>query len=249
MSQSPATFNTPHPMKKKIIAALVAVVIGHVGVLWAVSHMKTIELRPIEKEPLKVKFVKIKEPPKPEPPKPKEKPKPEPKKEVKEVKVVEKPLPPPKKIEKVQQVKEAPKPVLQKTEQKIEPKVETKVVTTVTEKVVEKPQPVQEVVKPQPAADPTPKRVSIGGSGVQWSRSPKLSVTAKDLDNQTRSVMVLIEADEKGKITNARITRSSGVPNLDEKVLRAVRSAKFKPYMENGVAYPIRAEQPFDLSP
>lgn len=249
MSQSPATFNTPHPMKKKIIAALVAVVIGHVGVLWAVSHMKTIELRPIEKEPLKVKFVKIKEPPKPEPPKPKEKPKPEPKKEVKEVKVVEKPLPPPKKIEKVQQVKEAPKPVLQKTEQKIEPKVETKVVTTVTEKVVEKPQPVQEVAKPQPAADSSPKRVSIGGSGVQWSRSPKLSVTAKDLDNQTRSVMVMIEADEKGKITNARITRSSGIPNLDEKVLRAVRSAKFKPYMENGVAYPIRAEQPFDLSP
>lgn len=249
MSQSPAAFNTPHPMKKKIITALAAVVIGHVGVLWAVSHMKTIELRPIEKEPLKVKFVKIKEPPKPEPPKPKEQPKPEPKKEVKEVKVVEKPLPPPKKIEKVQQVKEAPKPVLQKTEPKIEPKVETKVVTTVTEKVVEKPQPVQEVVKPQPAADPSPKRVSIGGSGVQWSRSPKLSVTAKDLDNQLRSVMVMIEADEKGKITNARVTRSSGLPSLDEKVLRAVRSAKFKPYMENGVAYPIRAEQPFDLSP
>ncbi|MFW2162914.1 energy transducer TonB [Acinetobacter beijerinckii] len=249
MSPSPATLNTSNPMKKKIIAAIVAVVIGHVGVLWAVSHMKTIELRPIEKEPLKVKFVKIKEPPKPEPPKPKEQPKPEPKKEVKEVKVVEKPLPPPKKIEKVQQVKEAVKPVLQKTEPKIEPKVETKVVTTVTEKVVEKPQPAQEVVKPQPAADPSPKRVSIGGAGVQWSRSPKLSVTAKDLDNQTRSVMVLIEADEKGKITNVRITRTSGLPSLDEKVLRAVKSAKFKPYMENGVAYPIRAEQPFDLSP
>lgn len=249
MSPSPATLNTSNPMKKKIIAAIVAVVIGHVGVLWAVSHMKTIELRPIEKEPLKVKFVKIKEPPKPEPPKPKEQPKPEPKKEVKEVKVVEKHLPPPKKIEKVQQVKEAVKPVLQKTEPKIEPKVETKVVTTVTEKVVEKPQPAQEVVKPQPAADPSPKRVSIGGAGVQWSRSPKLSVTAKDLDNQTRSVMVLIEADEKGKITNVRITRTSGLPSLDEKVLRAVKSAKFKPYMENGVAYPIRAEQPFDLSP
>ncbi|MFW2124624.1 TonB-dependent receptor, partial [Acinetobacter ursingii] len=57
MSQSPATFNAPYSMKKKVIAALVAVVIGHAGVLWAVSHMKTIELRPIEKEPLKVKFV------------------------------------------------------------------------------------------------------------------------------------------------------------------------------------------------
>ena len=103
MSQSPAILNMPHSMKKKIITALVAVVIGHAGVLWAVSHMKPIELKLIEKKPLKVKFVKITEPPKPEPPKPKEKPKPpEPKKEVKQVKVVEKALPPPKKIEKIQ---------------------------------------------------------------------------------------------------------------------------------------------------
>jgi len=58
----------------------------------------------------------------------------------------------------------------------------------------------------------------------------------------------MIEADETGKIINARITRSSGVPALDDKILRAVRSAKFKPYKENGVAYPIRAEQPFDLT-
>ena len=250
MSQSPAIFNMPHSMKKKIITVLVAVVIGHAGVLWAVSHMKPIELKPIEKKPLKVKFVKITEPPKPEPPKPKEKPKPpEPKKEVKQVKVVEKALPPPKKIEKIQQVKkaEAPKPVVEK----VEPKVESVVVnTTVTEKVIEKPQPVVEVPKAAaPPADPSPKRVSIGGSGVQWSRSPKLSVSAKDLENQPRSAMVLIEADGKGKITNARITRSSGLPGLDEKILRAVKSAKFKPYMENGVAYPIRAEQPFDLSP
>ncbi|RXS92510.1 energy transducer TonB [Acinetobacter junii] len=252
MSQSPATFNAPYSMKKKVIAALVAVVIGHAGVLWAVSHMKTIELRPIEKEPLKVKFVKIKEVTQPELPKPKEQPKPEPKKEVKEVKVVDKPLPPPpKKVEKVQQVKtETPKQVIQKTEPKVEPKIETKVVSTVvTEKVVEKPQPVQEVVKPQPVADPSPKRISIGGAGIQWSRSPKVSFTPRDLENQTRLITVYIEADEKGRVTTARITRSSGLPNLDEKALRAVRNAKFKPYMENGVAYPIKTEQPFEFNP
>ena len=250
MSQSPALLNTSHPMKKKILAALVVVVMGHVGVLWAVNQMKTMELKPVEKDPIRVKFVKIQEPPKPEPPKPKEKPKPpEPKKEVKQIKVVEKALPPPKKIEKIQQVKkaEAPKPVVEK----VEPKVESVVVnTTVTEKVIEKPQPVVEVPKAAaPPADPSPKRVSIGGAGIQWSRSPKVSFTPRDLENQPRSAMVLIEADEKGKITNARITRSSGLPGLDEKILRAVKSAKFKPYMENGVAYPIRAEQPFDLSP
>ena len=250
MSQSPAILNMPHSMKKKIITALVAVVIGHAGVLWAVSHMKPIELKPIEKKPLKVKFVKITEPPKPEPPKPKEKPKPEPKKEVKEVKVIDKPLPPPpKKVEKVQQVKaETPKKIVQKTE----PKVESKVVsTTVTEKPVEKPQPVvqPEAPKAQPAADSSPKRVSIGGTGIQWSRSPRVSFTPKDLENQTRLITIYIEADEKGKVTNARITRSSGLPSLDEKALRAVRSSKFKPYMENGIAYPIKTEQPFEFNP
>ena len=252
MSQSPAIFNMPHSMKKKIITALVAVVIGHVGALWAVSHMKPIKLKPIEKEPLKVKFVKIQEPPKPELPKPKEKPKPEPKKEVKEVKIVEKQLPPPpKKIEKVQQVKtEVPKQVVQKAEPKVESKVETKVIsTTVTEKVSDKQQPVPEAPKAQPVADPSPKRVSIGGSGIQWSRSPKVSFTPKDLENQTRLISVYIEADEKGKITDVRITRSSGLPNIDEKTLRAIRSSKFKPYMENGIAYPIKTEQPFEFNP
>lgn len=83
---------------------------------------------------------------------------------------------------------------------------------------------------------------------MQWSRSPKPSYTNRDLQGETRSVVVLIEANEKGSITSARITRSSGIAALDEKILRAVRSAKFKPYKENGIAYPIRAEQPFELT-
>ena len=251
MSQSSAALNSPNPMKKKVITALIAVAIGHIGVLWAVSHIKPAELKPIEKKPLQVRFVKIQEQPKPLPPKPKEQlKKPEPKKEVKEVKVVEKPVTPPKKVEKIQQVKKAETP---KETVKTEPKVETKVVTTtttVTEKVVEKPKPVvQEAPKAQPAPDPSPKRVSIGGSGIQWSRSPRVTVSSKDLENQTRSVGIYIEADEKGKVTVARVTKSSGLQNLDEKVLRAVRGAKFKPYMENGVAYPIKTEQPFEFNP
>lgn len=252
MSQSSAALNAPNPMKKKVITALIAVAIGHIGVLWAVSHIKPAELKPIDKKPLQVRFVKIQEQPKPLPPKPKEPPKkPEPKKEVKEVKVVEKPVTPPKKVEKIQQVKKAETP---KQAVKTEPKVETKVVTTTTTTVVKKvdetPKPlVQEAPKAQPAPDPSPKRVSIGGSGVQWSRSPRLTVSPKDLQGEARSVMVLIEADEKGKIINVRVTRSSGISSLDDKVVRAVRGAKFKPYMENGVAYPIKAEQPFDLTP
>lgn len=239
---------TPNPMKKKVLAALIAVVVGHMGVLWAVNHMKAPELKPIEKEPLKVRFVKIQEPPKPLPPKPKEEPKKEPTKP-KEVKIVEKPQPtPPKKVEKVQQVKKAEvvKPVVQPTETPVKPTV----TTTITEKKVEKPVVQPEQAKPVTQAEPadtSPKSVAIGGSGVQWSRSPKPVYSNQDLQGENRRVVVLIEANEKGSIVNARITRSSGVPVLDEKILRAVKGAKFKPYKENGVAYPIRAEQPFDL--
>jgi protein TonB len=246
---STPSMQAPNPMKKKIISALIAVAIGHVGVLWAVSQMKVPELPKVEKEPLKVRFVKIQEQPKPLPPKPKAEPKQEqPKpKEVKEVKVVEKPQPqPPKKVEKVQQVKKAEtvKPVTQPTVQPQKPAV---VSTPVVEKVVSKPEPAPQPVVEKPAPTPTTKRVSIGGSGVQWSRSPRPSYGNSDLKGETRTIVVLIEADEKGKITNARVTKSTGVPALDEKILRAVRSAKFKPYKENGVAYPIRAEQPFEL--
>ena len=239
---------TPNPMKKKVLAALITVVVGHMGVLWAVNYMKAPELKPIEKEPLKVRFVKIQELPKPLPPKPKEELKKEPTKP-KEVKIVEKPQPtPPKKVEKVQQVKKAEvvKPVVKPTETPVKPTV----TTTITEKKVEKPVVQPEQAKPVTQAEPadtSPKSVSVGGSGVQWSRSPKPVYSNQDLQGENRRVVVLIEANEKGSIVNARITRSSGVPALDEKILRAVKGAKFKPYKENGVAYPIRAEQPFDL--
>lgn len=253
MSQSSALhMQTPNPMKKKIITALIAVVVGHMGVLWAVGQMKTPELKSIEKEPLKVRFVKIQEPPKELPPKPKaepkkEKPKP---KEVKQVKIVEKQLPPPpKKVEKVQQVKKAEtaKPVVKPVEAK--PTPSPVVTTTVSETKVIKSAPAPApVAPPAPSTPPSPKSVSIGGSGVQWSRSPKPSYNNNDLDGQTRTVVVHIEANEKGVITSARIARSSGVAALDEKILRSVRSSKFKPYKENGVAYPISADQPFELT-
>jgi protein TonB len=256
MNQSPnAMMHMSHTMKKNVVTALAVVALGHVGILWALGQMQTPSLKPIEKEPLKVRFVKIQEQPKPLPPQPKaepqsEKPKPQP---VKEVPVVEKPLPP-KKVEKVQQVKkaEAPKPVAKPVEKPVERVVQPAPVATVTETKVVQPAPKPTVAPvapaPAPVAPSAPKTVSIGGSGVQWSRSPKPSYTNRDLQGETRNVVVRIEANEKGVITDAQITRSSGVPALDQKILRAVRSAKFKPYKENGVAYPIRAEQPFELT-
>ncbi|WP_273777496.1 energy transducer TonB family protein [Acinetobacter sp. GSS19] len=252
-SSSALSPQPPHPMKKKIIAALVSVVVGHLGVLWAVSQIKTAELKKIEKQPLQVRFVKIQQQPKPAEPEPQPEPKKaEPPKPVKEVKVVEKPVvSPPKKVEKIQQVKQAEtaKPVVKPVQTPAKPVVAPVVTETKVVKPVPVPPPAAKpVAPPAPPIPAGPKSVSIGGSGVQWSRTPRPSYSNKDLQGESRRVVVLIEANEQGNITNARITRSSGLAALDEKILRAVRNAKFKPYKENGVAYPIRAEQPFELT-
>ncbi|MBF7683592.1 TonB family protein [Acinetobacter sp. B5B] len=239
-------------MKIKVGAAFTAVVVGHIAVLWALGQMKPHEIKTEKKVPIQAHFVKIQQPPKPLP-EPKEPPKP--KKEVKEVKIVKNPPPPPKKVEKVQQVKKAeqPKKEVQQVE-KPQPVVVPPVVSTVETKPVPQPEPAPTPAptpQPAPAAEPaekTPKSVSIGGSGVQWSLSPKPSYEQSDLRGSPRSIVVMIEADEKGKIISVTVVQSSGVPALDQKILRAVRGAKFKPYMENGVAYPIKAQQPFDLS-
>jgi len=112
MSQSPATLNTSHPMKKKIIAALVAVAIGHIGVLWAISHIQPIKLKLNDKKPLKVRMLTIGEQQTP-PPQP-----------------VEKKVPP-KPVEK----KVEPKPVREKVEPK--PVEKDKVIVQKTQKKTE----------------------------------------------------------------------------------------------------------------
>lgn len=261
MSHSYVPQHPPHSFQKKILTTLAAVAIVHVAVLWAVSHLQTPELKKIEKEPLQVRFVKIQQAAPPPPTPQVQPPKPVPK----EVKVVEQaPPPPPKKVERVQQVKtEAVKkvtPVAPKPAPKAAP--ETPVVPVVEApppKPTAAPAPVVVEAPPAPAPAPTPapvqhaapaapKHVSIGGAGVQWSRSPRPQYSNKDLQGEARHVVVEITADENGKVTQAHIVQSSGLPALDEKILRSVRSARFKPYKENGVAYPIKAQQPFDLT-
>jgi len=80
MSQvaSPMMPTPPNQMKKKVAAVMAAVLVGHVGLLWAVSQMEAPDLKPVDKEPMKVRFVKLQEAPKPLPPKPKPEPKKEP---------------------------------------------------------------------------------------------------------------------------------------------------------------------------
>ncbi|MCH4248053.1 MAG: TonB family protein [Acinetobacter populi] len=267
------SYSTPM-VKKSVISTVALVLVGHLGGIWLLSNFRAPELVIHKKEPIQVHFVKIPAPstpsaPLPDPPIQELKPEPQqiPKPEVKpkEVKTEPKIETPPKKVEKVQSVKEMvqPKKVVQQqpvTEQHpVMHTIDATPVVTNTqvqpkEPVVEKVtsptpvnQPAVEVSKPS-ASLPVFKTVEIGGTqGVQWSRQPKISYEPDALKGQNRIVVLQIEANEKGEITNVRVMQSSGVENLDQIVMRAVRKAKLKPYVEGGVTYPVRAQQPFQL--
>lgn len=247
MSQfaAPMTPPPPNQMKKKVVSILAAVLVGHAGLLWAVSQMKTPELKPVDKEPMKVRFIKLQEAPKPLPPKPKAEPKPEPPKP-KEVKIVEKPLPPPpKKVEKIEQVKKAEAPKVKAApvvEDKPDPKPAVQTVVTETKVIPTPPAP---VTPPAPTAPPSPKSVSIGG-GVSWLRSPKVSLSPGEL-KASCSMVIDIAANEQGKVVSANARNSDCSPTIKRKVEAAVRRAQLTKYVENGVAYPTRVEQPFDF--
>lgn len=243
-------------MKKKIITALAAVVIGHVGVLWAVSHIKTIELKPIEKEPLKVRFLTIKEdapppPPKVEPIKPKVEPKPI------EKKIEPIPVEKPKIIsQKVQKVE--PKVIQQDdTQEKLKKQQDLEKQRLeqlqreqalkeqqAREQALREQQAREQALREQQAKEYASKNKPLAPGEVSWSRSPKPSYTNADLEGSARTIIVYIEADPSGKILNVSVKKSTGLPKLDEIVLKSVRRAKFKP-TKDGQA--INGDLPLEL--
>ena len=273
MSQSSTS---PPSMKKKVLTALLAVVIGHMGVLWAVSNMKVPELKPIEKNPLKVKFLNIveqtpppvpAEPIKPKVPPTKPKVEPVPPKPVVKPQVVATTLPTPtKKVVQQDDTQEKLKQQQQKLKLENQRLVDEqkRLDRLKQDQAVKDQQAREQAVRDQAARDQAareqaardqaardqaerdaktaPRKFSEGD--VAWSRKPRLSFTNKDLDNVKRTVVVNITATADGKISNVKVTKSSGLSALDEKVLRAVRGAKFVASKDGRAIY---GDLPFEL--
>lgn len=259
MSQSSTSnMQAPNPMKKKVIAAVIAVLVGHMGALWALSHLKTPELKPIEKKPIQVKFVKIKEeqvipPPPPPPVKPKVEPKP----------VVEKKAPPPP-VEKPKLITQKKPVVEKKAIQQEEPKIDQEKIKREQEQRQQEQQrqeqqrleqqrqeqqrqeqqrqdqlrqqqeqqrqeqlrQQQEQQRRQQEAQ-QPRKLSAGE--ISWKKAPAFDFDDDLLKNQSRSLLVRIEINPAGKITNVTVLKSSGLPSLDREVRSAVRFARMNP--------------------
>lgn len=263
MSQSSITMQTPNPMKKKVIAALVAVVIGHGAVLWAVSHMRVPELQKIEKKPVQVKFLKIKEdvPPPPPPPAAPVKPK---------VKPVEKPVKPkplPKPVEKKivatktqkveqKQVKQDDTLLKQKLEQQRLDQLKRD--QDARDKAAREQAAKDQAAREQAAKDQAkreqderdrqaklnqPRKATPGD--IEWAKRPFLRFTNTDLGNQARVVVVRINATADGRITDVKVVQSSGIPSLDERAVKAIRGAKFRPTKDGRAIY---GELPYEMN-
>lgn len=77
---------------------------------------------------------------------------------------------------------------------------------------------------------------------------PNIVPKKSELEGESRSLSIYVEADDSGKITKAKITKSSGLNKLDNYVLKEFKDkARFKPLNINGKPYPIKMTEDFHL--
>lgn len=84
-------------------------------------------------------------------------------------------------------------------------------------------------------------------SAFYWIRSPKPIYFNGDLEGKSRNAEITFETDKTGKIISAKVIKSSGVKNLDNILLNSLYRARTSIYKENGIAFSVRAVQPFEI--
>ena len=276
MSQSStANLQSSHVLKKKVLPALIAVVIGHMGVLWAVSHLKPAELKPVDKKPISVKLLKIREeapPPPPPPVQPKVKPKPKP----------EPVQPPPPPVIK-------PKVIAQKPQKKVENAIQQedplKKQRELDNQRLREQQLKDQQMREQAERDRLKREQdekdrlkreqdekarqqreqdeknrqnqqnqnqshSVSKGDISWRFKPKIDpvVLSKYLaKGEIVSVELHFYANADGSVKNVKMVKGSGNAGLDAYVLGQARKAQFSPYKVGGVKVPFDVGQDYTL--
>lgn len=87
----------------------------------------------------------------------------------------------------------------------------------------------------------------VGLDKVKWARQPRISITQAELEGQNRKLLLNVEANNQGIITNVIVKESSGLRELDKKAISAVKSSKIKPYQLNGEYYSFDLILPFEF--
>lgn len=201
----------------------VGAVLLHGLIAVGVWHSSTVPVSPQEPAPLMVTLINevVQTPPTPPVPEP---PKPEP-----------------------------PKPVV--TPIKREPTVvaSNRAPTPQDMQVPAAPEPPAPTPPPMPAAPPTatvatapepapPPPKFLPSSAVGYLIEPKLVFpTASQELGESGLVTLEVLVDVDGRAKDVQVTKSSGYPRLDRAAVTAMKAARFKPYIHNGVPLSIRA--------
>lgn len=82
---------------------------------------------------------------------------------------------------------------------------------------------------------------------IQWDKFPQPQYKNEDLQEKNRSAIVRVYADENGDVNKATIQESTGLKNLDEILIQAVRSSKVKPHIEQNNTLSTIGFQTFNL--
>lgn len=81
-----------------------------------------------------------------------------------------------------------------------------------------------------------------------YIRPPRLEFTDSELEGQPRQIQLGFSITASGKVENVRILESTGLSNLDAKVIRAMEKAIFSPKRENGVGVVSESKQTFGFN-
>lgn len=175
-----------------------------------------------------------------EPKPPAEPPKPQPKPET-----------PPKPV-KVTKPRPEPKP-----QPKPEPRIEPTPALPPTPTAVEAPPPPPAPPAPAPAPEPPPAPApvatgprAVGIGEIQCTPPQPTYPSQSRRMGETGKAVVRLTTDDTGRVVKTAVVSSSGSSRLDQAAVDAVQRMRCKPYVENGRAIAVTAQQPiaFELN-
>lgn len=71
--------------------------------------------------------------------------------------------------------------------------------------------------------------------GINWVYFPNISVSNSELENQYREIEFLAFIDERGYVRHIRVFKSTGLENLDRKIVHLIKNkARIKIWLNDG---------------
>lgn len=78
--------------------------------------------------------------------------------------------------------------------------------------------------------------------GVRWKTLPKFSYETSELKGEPRQIVLKLKVNKTGIIRSIKVIKSTGIPELDDKVIKCVQISQFQPYKSSFIVV-----QPFSL--